>query len=281
MSQDRPNPDPTPTPTLGESEPDFDAFIDRTLEAAVVELDPLAKQYRERITDPRRPLQSIAHHHAALLCIDMQYLDAARGIGVFAPGRPQAAPPEAQNYYFERLERVVLPNVAALQATFRANGQELIHTRIQSLTRDGRDRSAGHKRLDLHAAPGSKAAEFLPEVAPRGDEIVINKTASGMFTSTNARYVLSNLGVTALYVVGVYTNECVSTTVRDACDLGFDVTLIEDACATVSRRLQRNTITVLRDRYARVMTTAEVLEEVRGVTAAAPVNPQAGRSQPQ
>lgn len=261
--------EPSAGPSLGQPEPEFDAFIDRTLDPTVVELDPLAEQYRERITNPRRPLRSIAHHHAALLCIDMQYLDAARNVGVFAPGRPEAAPPEAQNYYFERLERVVLPNVAALQANFRAKGLEVIHTRIQSLTRDGRDRSAGHKRLDLHAAPGSKEAEFLGEVAPRGDEIIINKTASGMFTSTNARYVLANLGVSALYVVGVYTNECVSTTVRDACDLGFDVTLIEDACATVSRRLQRNTISVLRDRYARILTTTEVLAEVRGVTAAA------------
>ncbi len=249
---------------LGQPEREFDEFVDKALDPAFVELDPLAPHYRGRITDPRRPQRSIALHHAALLCIDIQYLDAARNVGVFASGRPEAAPLEAQEYYFERLERVVLPNVAALQASFRAARLEVIHTRIQSLTRDGRDRSAGHKRLDLHAPPGSKEAEFLPEVAPVGDEIIINKTASGMFTSTNARYVLANLGVTALYVVGVYTNECVSTTVRDACDLGFDVTLIEDGCATVSRRLQRNTIAVLRDRYARILSTAEVIAELSG-----------------
>ncbi|MFO7566240.1 MAG: isochorismatase family cysteine hydrolase [Enhygromyxa sp.] len=255
---------PPQEPHLGQPEREFDEFVDQTLDPAVIELDPLASHYRHHITDPARPQRSITHHHAALLCIDIQYLDAARNVGVFAPGRPEAAPPEAQEYYFERLERVVLPNVAALQASFRAEKLEVIHTRIQSLTRDGRDRSAGHKRLDLHAAPGSLEAEFLPEVAPQGDEIVINKTASGMFTSTNARYVLANLGITALYVVGVYTNECVSSTVRDACDLGFDVTLVEDGCATVSRRLQRNTIAVLRDRYARIMTTAEVLAELAG-----------------
>jgi nicotinamidase-related amidase len=253
-----------PEPTLGQPEREFDAFVDQTLDPAVLELDPLASLYRGRITDSARPCQSIALHHAALLTIDIQYLDAARGVGVFAPDRPEAASPQAQEYYFERLERVVLPNVAALQAAFRRAKLELIHTRIQSLTRDGRDRSPGHKRLDLHAAPGSREAEFLPEVAPIGDEIIINKTASGMFTSTNARYVLANLGVTALYVVGVYTNECVSTTIRDACDLGFDVTLVEDGCATVSRRLQRNTVEVLRDRYARIMTTSEVLAELAG-----------------
>lgn len=255
-------PDPPLPPHLGEPEREFEAYVDESLDPNFIEADPLAAHYRGHITDPARPRRSLAHQHAALLCIDMQYLDAARGVGVFAPERPESVSPAAQDYYFERLERVVLPNVRALQDEFRRHGLEVIHTRIQSLTRDGRDRGPGHKRLDLHASPGSREAQFLDEIAPEGDEIIINKTASGMFTSTNARYILSNLGVSALYVVGVYTNECVSTTVRDGCDLGFDVTLVEDGCATVSRKLQRNTVDVLRDRYARVMTTPEVLAEV-------------------
>jgi nicotinamidase-related amidase len=73
---------------------------------------------------------------------------------------------------------------------FRSYGLEVIHTRIQSLTQDGRDRSPGHKRLGLQAAPGSKESEYLPQVAPVGDEIVMNKTASGVFVSTNMEYVL-------------------------------------------------------------------------------------------
>jgi nicotinamidase-related amidase len=140
---------------------------------------------------------------------------------------------------------------------------EVMHTRIQSLTKDGRDRSVGHKRLGLHAPPGSKDAEFLPEVAPKGDEIVINKTASGVFTASNTEYILRNLGVDSLYICGVYTNECVSTTVRDACDLGFHTTLVNDACATVTPELHNATISTIRDRYARVMTTAEVITEIR------------------
>jgi nicotinamidase-related amidase len=254
--------EPDPPIHLGEPEREFEAFVDESLDPAFIESDPLAEHYRGNITPDVRPQRSLERAHAALLCIDMQYLDAARGYGVFAPDRPESVSPEAQDYYFQRLERVVLPNVRALQDEFRRRGLEVIHTRIQSLTRDGRDRSPGHKRLELHAPPGSKEAEFLEIIAPVGDEIIINKTASGMFTSTNARFVLSNIGVSALYVVGVYTNECVSTTVRDACDLGFDVTLVEDACATVSRKLQRNTVTVLRDRYARVMSAAEVVAEV-------------------
>jgi nicotinamidase-related amidase len=228
-------------------------------------VDPLAGAYREGITETPAVTRSIEHHNTALLCIDMQYLDAARGYGVFADVEAAGMPLEAQDYYFDRLENTVFPNVRRLQDAFRAHRLEVVHTRIQSLTRDGRDRGPGHKRLGLHAAPGSKEAEIMPEVAPVGDEIVINKTASGVFTSTNLEYVLRNMGITGLFVVGVYSNECVSTAVRDACDLGFHVTLIGDAIATVTPELQQATITTMKDRYARVLDTAEAVAEVRGV----------------
>ena len=68
--------------------------------------------------------------------------------------------------------------------------------------------------------------------------------------------------IEALFVVGVYTNECVETTVRDACDLGYLVTVVEDCCATVTPELHNATLATLRDRYARVMTISEVIQTV-------------------
>lgn len=228
-------------------------------------LDPLRQQYQESLITNPELRRELREHHVALLCIDLQYLDAARGHGVFADSAKSGVPLEAQEYYFNRLEQTVLPNVRRLQDAFRSEGLEVIHTRIRSLTRDGRDRSPGHKRLGLHAAPGSKDAEFVEQVAPHGDEIVLDKTASGVFNSTNLDYILRNLNITALFIVGVYSNECVSTAVRDACDLGFYVTLMEDACATVTPEMQKATITTIRDRYARVMTTDEAIREIKKV----------------
>ncbi|MGY6277358.1 cysteine hydrolase family protein [Methylomonas sp. MgM2] len=227
-----------------------------------INVDPLAEAYRESIAEAPAVTASLKQHHTALLCIDLQYLDAAPGWGVFADAEKSGVPIEAQEYYFNRLEELVLPNVHKLQGGFRACGLEVIHTRIQSLTRDGRDRGPGHKRLNLHAPPGSKEAEFLEQVAPIGDEIIINKTASGVFNSTNIEYLLRNLGITGLFIVGVYSNECVSTAIRDACDRGFHVTLISDACATVTPELQQATITTMKDRYARVLSTEEALAEL-------------------
>ena len=235
------------------------------LDPTYLNVDPLEETYREALVEIPEVKQSIEQHRTALLVIDLQYLDAAPGHGVFADVEKSGVPIEAQEYYFKRLDHIVFPNVARLQQTFRDCRLEVIHTRIMSMTQDGRERSPGHKRLGLHAPPGSKESEFIEAVAPKGDEIVINKTASGVFNATNLEYMLRNMEITGLFVVGVYTNECVSTTVRDACDLGFYTTLINDACATVTPELHNATIRTLQDRYARVLQTDEAIKELKMV----------------
>lgn len=224
--------------------------------------DPLKPIYRESFVDNPKHQKDLRSRDTALLCIDMQYLDAAEGHGLFSHYEKSPIPLDQMEYYFSRLKNTVLPNVHNLQNCFRSHGLEVIHVRIQSLTRDGRDRSKGHKRLELHAAPGSAEACFLEEVAPVGDEIVINKTASGVFSSTNLHYVLTNLGISSLYIVGVYTNECVETTVRDACDLGYLVTIVDDCCATVTPELHEASLNNLRNRYARVINTEQAFQNI-------------------
>jgi nicotinamidase-related amidase len=225
-------------------------------------VDPLRKSYIERIVESADRIESLRERNVALLCVDMQYLDAAPGHGVFSEAESSGVPLEAQEYYFSTLKEIVFPRVRRLQDAFRARGLEVIHVRICALTQDGRDRSPGHQRLGLLARPGSKEAEFIELVAPQGDEIVIDKTASGVFNSTNMEYVLRNLEIDSLFVTGVYTDECVSTTVRDASDRGFLVTLIEDGCATVTPDRHRFTIETLKDRYTRVLSADRAIAEI-------------------
>ena len=200
----------------------------------------------------------------ALLCIDLQHLGCAEGFGVFESHRRSGVAEDAIRYYLERVREVVVPNVNRLQEYFRANDYEVIHFRIQSLTADGRERSPEHKRLGLHAAPGSKLAEFLPDVAPAKDEIVLNKTASGVFTATNLEYVLHNLCVSEIFVTGVYTNECISSAVRSASDLGFRVNLVSDCTAALTEELHEATLLTTHGRYARVLTSDEVIKYLEG-----------------
>jgi hypothetical protein len=86
------------------------------------DVDPLRTLYRESIVEAPEVESSIEEHHTALLCIDLQYLDAARGFGVFADAEKSGVPAEAAEYYFERLESVVLPNVRACRTRSAPRG---------------------------------------------------------------------------------------------------------------------------------------------------------------
>ncbi|MCI5106738.1 MAG: cysteine hydrolase [Pseudomonadales bacterium] len=223
---------------------------------------PTLRKISESDSARNRPWQS------CLLCVDLQHLGCSEGFGVFENHRESGVSEEAIQYYLRNVHETVIPNVRKLQDYFREHGLEVVHTRIQSLTEDGRDRSPEHKRLGLHAPPGSKLAQFIDEVKPHKNEVVLNKTASGAFVSTNIEYVLRNMQIAELFVVGVYTNECVSSSVRSAADLGFDVRLISDATAAITGDLHEATLLTTKDRYARVLTTDEAIEQLAQQTQA-------------
>jgi ureidoacrylate peracid hydrolase len=148
-----------------------------------------------------------------------------------------------------------------LQRAFRAARIEILYTVIESLTQDGRDRSLDYKISGFHVPKGSWDAQMLEGLAPAGDEIVIPKTSSDVFSSTNIHYVLGNLGIRQLVICGLVTDQCVESAVRHACDLGYLVTLVTDACATHSQERHENTLRAIRG-YCRQRTTDQLLEEL-------------------
>ena len=172
----------------------------------------------------------------ALLSIDLQLFDIEPSVGLLSQ-----QPIEVVTSYLEHMNDVVIPNVVRLQDAFRQNRLETLHTRIMSMTHDGRDRSKGTKALSLHIAPNDPLGAFIEEVGPVGDELIFNKTASGVFSSTNLDYVLRNLGVECVVICGVYTDECISNAVRTGCDLGYEMILVTDACAAVNPKRHSST----------------------------------------
>ncbi len=146
---------------------------------------------------------------------------------------------ETYGYYFDRLEPVVYPNTKRLQDAVREAGGEVVFMVIQSLTLDGRDRGLDYKISSFNVPVGSWDAKVIDEIAPVGDEIVIPKTASSVFNSTNIEYLLRNLGVDYLIICGTVTDQCVDTAVRDACDNGFLVTLAGDLLRNLHARTPR------------------------------------------
>jgi ureidoacrylate peracid hydrolase len=204
---------------------------------------------------------------SALLYIDVQNYCARRDGGEFKDMSPSEV--EAKyGWFFGQLESRVLPNMQALQKGFRARGIEVMYTVIESLTRDGRDMSLDYKITGFHVPRGSWDAEVLEAIAPGEDEIVLPKSSSSVFVSTHIDYVLRNLGVRQIVLSGLITDQCVESAVRDACDLGYLVTLVTDACATYSQERHDQSLREIAG-YCRQVTTADLLAELERVEAAA------------
>jgi nicotinamidase-related amidase len=189
----------------------------------------------------------------ALLVVDMQRIWLEPGLD---PHRPDWG---ADHYFYVETRERVIPNHKRLLAAARAADVEVIHTIIQSLTEDGRDRSLDHKLTPIHVPPS--LPEGLPplELRPVGDEIVLRKSSSGVFNSTNLDYLLKNLGIQHLVVAGVLTDQCIDMAVRDGADRGYLVACVADACAATSASRHANALAAFGG-YCWVTDTATILE---------------------
>jgi nicotinamidase-related amidase len=201
----------------------------------------------------------------ALMIIDMQYVDAHRDYGLGAAGKERGWTDEME-YYFSRLETLAIPNIRRLLDASREAGMRVVHVRVMNLTGDSEDTSWRYKMFGILVPPGSKDAEIIEELAPLPGEIVLSKTTSSVFMSTNADFVLRNLGIDTIIVTGVVTNNCVESSTRNAADLGYRVLLVEDGCAAWTQSGHDYCLRHLDHNFAIVKTTDQVLEEIAAAT---------------
>ena len=159
----------------------------------------------------------------------------------------------------------MLPNLQLLQLACRRARIEVVYAAVENMTRDGRDRSLDYKISGIDVPRGSWDAQILDEIAPGPDEMVFRKTSSSVFISTNIDYVLRNLGVRSLIVAGMMTDQCVESAVRDACDLGYLVTLLTNACVTESAERHHQALVGIRG-YCRQCRTDQLLAEIEALT---------------
>jgi len=200
---------------------------------------------------------------SAILFVDTQVYNCARDGGEYT-GISTQEMEDRFGYFFRQLDAVALPNWIALLERARATGIEVVYTVIESLTQDGRDRSLDYKITGFNVPRGSRDAQVFPPIAPLDDEIVIPKTSSSVFISTNIDYVLRNLGIRSLIIVGCLTDQCVDSAVRDACDLGYLVTCVTDACVTQSQERHDSSLRNAKG-YARQIDTKTMLAEMSAV----------------
>ncbi|WP_344566550.1 cysteine hydrolase family protein [Streptomyces axinellae] len=180
----------------------------------------------------------------------------------------------------------------ARPASWEAMSDQRIHEPVNRLVRLARARGDLVVWV-LHTEPGTGNA-FDPErghvrplagvEAPLEAEPVLRKTAHNAFTTTGLQQLLVREGAGELVVCGIRTEQCVETTTRVGSDLGYEVVFVPDATTTDGAGglppevIIERTVAVLRDRFARIATVAE-LEAERG-TGSAEARVAAGAADP-
>ena len=203
---------------------------------------------------PLKPDQS------ALLFINVQNFAAHRD-GAEFDGLPPDDFAQKYGWFFDQLDTYVIPNMQAIQSACRTAGVEVMYTTIESLTLDGRDRSLDYKITGFNVPKGSWDGKVVDQIAPVGDEIILPKSSSSVFVSTHIDYVLRNLGVKQIVISGLITDQCVESAIRDACDLGYLVTQVTDACLTYTQDRHDHSLQTIKG-YCRQVTTAELVAEL-------------------
>lgn len=195
--------------------------------------------------DPRR---------TALLVIDIQntYLEDKETPGETARWQP----------FYRRMRETVIPNTRRMIDECRRRGVEVIYARIACLKRDGRDRSLSQKKPGFNyllLPKDEPKSQIVPELAPGDDDIVILKTTDSALTGTNLRLLLRNMEVTDVICAGIFTDQCVSSTVRSLADESFGVVVAEDCCAAATDELHEAELRIINMIYCHVASSEEVL----------------------
>jgi biuret amidohydrolase len=201
----------------------------------------------------------------ALLIIDVQNTYLVR------PDRTSLVPDDQRRYdawtpFHERMHGTVIPRTQELLGLFRKAHIECLFARIACHTKDGRDRSLSQKMpgwnnllLPKQDMPG----QIIPELAPQGDEIEVTKTTDSALTGTNLRLILTNLGIKTVVCCGIFTDQCVSSTVRSLADESFNVVVVEDCCAAGSDELHAKELEIINMIYCHVVSSSELKSMMR------------------
>lgn len=189
----------------------------------------------------------------ALLVIDIQntYLEVPED------------PAEARRWrpFRDRMNKTVIPNTARLMDWARGKGIEVMFARIACQKEDGRDRSLSQKKPGFNyllLPKDREDSQIVPELAPLPGEISVIKTTDSALTGTNLRLLLSNMGIKDVVVAGIFTDQCISSTVRSLCDESFGVLVVEDCCAAATEALHRHELETINMIYCHVVSSDEL-----------------------
>jgi nicotinamidase-related amidase len=205
----------------------------------------------------------------ALVLIDIQKIASPEPFvkAAIKKGLPEKDVKEAVMDYEKRFWKAV-ENSAKILIACRQKGIDVVHVHIEAPTRNPLHTAKVNRKIGLIVPPASEECRSLDAVKPLPDELIVNKTNGGAFSGTNLDFILRNMDIQSLILVGFLTDECVAATAYHASDIGYDVLLVRDACATHRNEAHEALIWSLDDMCLKVYTTDEVLRKLDKIKAA-------------
>ena len=168
--------------------------------------------------------------------------------------------------FYDHMNNSVIPNISKLIRECRARGVEIIFARIACLKTDGRDRSLSQKKPGFNYLLIPKdvhEGQIVPELTPGESDIVLTKTTDSALTGTNLRLILHNMGIKDVIATGIFTDQCVASTVRSLADESFGVLVVEDCCAAATAELHRHELEIINMIYCHVVSSDDIIEFLR------------------
>jgi len=104
---------------------------------------------------------------------------------------------------------------------------------------------------------GDEGAELAPELERRENELIITKVRVGAFSTTNLRHLLQSLSVDSIVLGGISTSGVILTSVREAADLDFKVTVLKDCCADRTENVHKVLLEEVFTKQGDVLTVEE------------------------
>ena len=225
-------------------------------------LDDILHAKQERIDE----LHRCRPGRTALVVIDMQR-------GFLEPGAALEVPQG----------REIVPNLRSLIDACRAKGVPVVFTEFVYSTAvpclrgdpfgpehlppaEGEPAGFGHPSGNCLVGPGAhdgpNSAETVVELAPRPEELVVRGHTYDKFYGTPLDLALRSRDLRWLIVTGVVTDVCVNATLMSAASRDYHVTAVTDGVATLWPELQQACFDIWRRKFARLRTTAEMIEEI-------------------
>ncbi len=163
--------------------------------------------------------------------------------------------------FFNRMSDLVIPNIKNLISFLREKKVENIFARIACHKESGIDRSLSQKKPGFNyllLPKDTPSGQIVDELKPQPEDIVMMKTTDSALTGTNLRLILSNMGIKNVICTGIFTDQCVSSTVRSLVDESFNVVVVEDCCAAATDELHRHELEIINMIYCHVVNLNEV-----------------------